>query len=198
MWKSIAIVLDRDGTINENTHYTHCIDDLYLCKDIERFFAAVKDIDDYLLYEGFKHNSCGCTTYILDTPVVTNQSGVALGYYIEQECIDFENKLSKLIYSHTLWPLIDFYHDWTDDDTSVTRKPNPGMLLQLKEDLNVERMYMIGDKDTDVKAGIAAGCIMSFNVTEYSSILDCLDIIKSDICSYVDSIYDNCKFKNNI
>ena len=40
------------------------------------------------------------------------------------------------------------------------RKPKPGMLLKAAEELNIDlnASYMIGDSDSDVQAGEAAGC----------------------------------------
>ena len=40
------------------------------------------------------------------------------------------------------------------------RKPRPGLLLQAAEELNIDlvRSYMIGDQQTDIEAGLAAGC----------------------------------------
>ena len=40
------------------------------------------------------------------------------------------------------------------------RKPKPGMLIKAAQDLNIdlEKSWMIGDSDSDVEAGNAAGC----------------------------------------
>lgn len=40
------------------------------------------------------------------------------------------------------------------------RKPKPGMLLKAAKDFNIDitQSWMIGDRECDIKAGIAAGC----------------------------------------
>ena len=47
------------------------------------------------------------------------------------------------------------------------RKPKPGMLLKASKDFNIalEKSCMIGDSDSDIQAGIAAGC-KSIKITE--------------------------------
>ncbi len=44
------------------------------------------------------------------------------------------------------------------------RKPKPGMLLKAAEDFNIDltQSYMIGDSESDVMAGTAAGCHTAF------------------------------------
>lgn len=164
-----ALFIDRDGTLNVNTHYTHLAEDLYLCKDIIKFFSWFTT-GDFLLSE-------------LEVVIVTNQSGVANGYYTVNECLEFETELSNVILAESGYWLDpkNYYHDWTNDDNSWTRKPNPGMLLQACKDLKLKPGYMIGDKDSDVIAGSRAGCNLTFNVNHYNSILTCLYTIRNDI-----------------
>jgi D-glycero-D-manno-heptose 1,7-bisphosphate phosphatase len=49
------------------------------------------------------------------------------------------------------------------------RKPNPGMLLRAAEDfgLDLKRCWMIGDKLSDIEAGIRAGCKTILVLTGY-------------------------------
>ena len=94
--------------------------------------------------------------------VVTNQSGIARGYYDEramQALHDWMDADLRAQGAH-----IDaFYHCPHDPDLNgacTCRKPAPGMLLRAADDwfIDLERSWMIGDKMSDVVAGRAAGC----------------------------------------
>ncbi|EEF15720.1 D,D-heptose 1,7-bisphosphate phosphatase [Actinobacillus minor 202] len=142
-----AIFLDRDGTINIDHDYVHKIDDFQF---IEGVGKALKQLQDkgYLLV------------------IVTNQSGIARGYFSEEQ-----------FHQLTEWM------DWSlDEDYGVVldgiyycphhpegkgeyrevcdcRKPNAGMFLQAIKDLNIDpaKSYMVGDKLEDLLAAEAAG-----------------------------------------
>jgi D-glycero-D-manno-heptose 1,7-bisphosphate phosphatase len=98
--------------------------------------------------------------------VVTNQSGVARGFYDEPAIHRLHawmnDELGK-IGAH-----IDaFYHcPYHPEGTveayrrqSEDRKPQPGMLLRAKREwpIDWERSFLIGDKDIDMQAATAAG-----------------------------------------
>ncbi|WGE54031.1 D-glycero-beta-D-manno-heptose 1,7-bisphosphate 7-phosphatase [Actinobacillus equuli subsp. haemolyticus] len=142
-----AIFLDRDGTINIDHGYVHQIDDFQF---IEGVGKALKQLQDkgYLLV------------------LVTNQSGIARGYFSEEQF----NQLTE-------------WMDWSlDEDYGVVldgiyycphhpegkgeykedcdcRKPKAGMFTQAIADLNIDptQSYMVGDKLEDLLAAEAAG-----------------------------------------
>jgi D-glycero-D-manno-heptose 1,7-bisphosphate phosphatase len=142
-----AVFLDRDGTINIEKDY------LYLAKDFEFIPGAVDAI--HLL------NKAGVMVI-----VVTNQSGVARGYYTEE---DVEN-----LHRHIAGELERFgayidawlycpHHPSGRGSYALPcncRKPLPGMLLEAahRYDIDLENSTMIGDKRADIEAGLAAGC----------------------------------------
>ena len=137
-----ALFLDRDGVINIEKNY------LYKKEDFE-FIDGIFELCTY--YEKLG--------YIII--VVTNQSGIARNYYSED---DF-NSLSK-------WMIEEFfkrnvivnkvYHCPHHPDISgecSCRKPKPGMLYQANKDFNIDlsNSILIGDKERDIEAGLAAG-----------------------------------------
>lgn len=140
--KKPALFLDRDGVINIEKNYLHKKEDF-------EFIDGIFDLCQYYMAKGY---------YII---VVTNQSGIARGYYSE---IDFSNL--------TLWMIDTFdekgitidqvYHCPHHPDISgecECRKPKPGMLLQAAKDFNIdlENSVLVGDSERDIEAAYNAG-----------------------------------------
>ena len=142
MQKSKALFLDRDGVINIEKDYLYKIEDF-------QFIDGIIELCKYYQSLDFK------------IFVVTNQSGIARGYYNE-------NDLATL----TSWMLSEFtksgievlkvyycpHHPDISGECSC-RKPNPGMLLSAKDefDVDLDKSIIIGDKERDIEAGLNAG-----------------------------------------
>ena len=142
-----AVFLDRDGTINIDKGFVHRIEDF-------EFIEGTKDLIKLLNHASFL------------VVVVTNQSGVARGYYSEEDV----KKLHSFITSELqkVDAHIDrIYYCPHHPEASIPeyridcecRKPKPGMVFQAMKDLNIDpRMsYMIGDSARDICAGKKAG-----------------------------------------
>jgi len=144
-----AVFLDRDGVITkEPPYYAHKIDQLEL---IPKSAEAISLLNE----SGFK------------VIVVSNQSGVARGYYQEKD-IDIYNKAMKkkledkgafinAIYYCPHYPEATIKEYRIDCDC---RKPKPGMLKRAKKDLDLDLKcsFLVGDKMSDIEAGYRAGC----------------------------------------
>ncbi|MEZ5571747.1 MAG: HAD-IIIA family hydrolase [Halioglobus sp.] len=142
-----AAFLDRDGTLNHDDGYTHKIEEFHWTDGAK---AAIKKLNDagYLVF------------------IVTNQAGIARGYYDAST--------------------VELLHDWMQKDLAregahiddirycphhpegklpelsihcECRKPNTGMLRSLIEQWQPEisRSFMLGDSDKDAEAGAAVG-----------------------------------------
>ncbi|XOV77733.1 MAG: D-glycero-beta-D-manno-heptose 1,7-bisphosphate 7-phosphatase [Aestuariibacter sp.] len=151
--KKKAIFLDRDGVINIDFGYTSTPEDFNFYEGV---FAACR-----------RFQSLG---YAL--VVVTNQSGIARGYYSEA---DFEI-LCDWMLNQFLQEDVDLTaiyhcpHHATEGQGEFRkdcncRKPKPGMLLAAASEHNIDlsQSIMIGDKISDMEAGRAAGvkkCIL--------------------------------------
>jgi D-glycero-D-manno-heptose 1,7-bisphosphate phosphatase len=146
--KHRAAFLDRDGTINVDVGYTHRLADLAL---VERAAEGLRQ----LAALGFR------------LFIVTNQSGIARGMFDEHQMQAFNGALCRLLAEggveiagvyycpfHPAAVRAEYRHD------SPLRKPRPGMLLQAasEHDLDLSASLAIGDKQSDVLAGQAAGC----------------------------------------
>ena len=155
-----AVFLDRDGTINVEKEY------LYRIEDFEFTAGAVEGIK--LL------NNAG---YLVI--VVTNQSGVARGYYTEADLERLHRHVDQLLMADGA--RVDAWYycphhlagNYPYNQNCLCRKPLPGMLLQAATDHGIElsRSWMIGDKIADIEAGLAAGCKPVLVLTGYGATL---------------------------
>ncbi len=137
-----AVFLDRDGVINT----THMRDGKARAPDtLEdfKFFPRVKEALESLKKAGFL------------TIVVTNQPDVARGWQ-KKEIVDSMN--DKVMRELAVDDLKVCFH--LDSDQCACRKPKPGMLVESAAQWGIElsRSYMIGDRQSDLEAGLAAGC----------------------------------------
>jgi len=142
-----AIFLDRDGVINVDTGYVCRISDFTFIEGIfELTHAAIAK--GYLVF------------------VVTNQSGIGRGYYSEADfkilttwMIDrfkSEGVEIKKVFFSPYHPVHGVGRYKKDD---ISRKPQPGMLLAARRqfDLDLSESVLVGDKASDIEAGISAG-----------------------------------------
>ncbi|WP_439294875.1 D-glycero-beta-D-manno-heptose 1,7-bisphosphate 7-phosphatase [Lonepinella sp. BR2882] len=140
-----AIFLDRDGTLNVDHGYVYQIDDFQF---IDGSIEALKELKSmgYLLV------------------VVTNQSGIARGYFTEEQFLQLTEWFD--------WSLADcgvdldgiYYCPHHPDGKGEfrqdcdCRKPKGGMLLQAIKELNIDpsKSFIVGDKIEDLQAGMEA------------------------------------------
>jgi D-glycero-D-manno-heptose 1,7-bisphosphate phosphatase len=112
--------------------------------------------------------------------IITNQAGVARGYFTEDKLPAVEQRMAELLAANNL-KLSGFFYCPHYPDGSVEgynincdcRKPFPGMLLKAakEHDTDLAQSWMIGDILNDVEAGNRAGCktvlINNGNETEW-------------------------------
>lgn len=143
-----AIFLDRDGTMVHARHYPSRPEDLVLYDSIA---TGLKQLQE----AGFR------------LVVVTNQSGIARGYFDESDLERMHQHLSAELARSGV--RIDAYYHCPHHPEGIIpelaircdcRKPQPGMLLRAANDLNLDltRSWLIGDILDDVEAGNRTGC----------------------------------------
>lgn len=142
-----AAFLDRDGVLNVDRGYTHKPDEL-------EWIAGAPEAVRLLNESGY---------YVF---VITNQSGIARGYYDETAVRTFHAHMQQAL--ATKGAHIDgFYYCPHHPDGTVKRfavrchcrKPSPGMLEEAASEWPIElkRSFLIGDKDDDMAAAAAFG-----------------------------------------
>lgn len=152
-----AVFLDRDGTINVEKEYLHLIEDFAFIPGVPEAIRALKTAG-YLVI------------------VVTNQSGVARGYYALDDVAALHGHIQKQLAA--TGTRIDAFYTCPHHPTEGVgdyrcdcdcRKGAPGMLLQAADehDIDLGRSYIVGDKLADIEAGERAGCEPLLVLTGY-------------------------------
>ena len=142
-----AVFLDRDGTLNVEREY------LYRTEDFLFIQGAVQAVR--LL------NESG-----LLVVVVSNQSGVARGYYSEEDVELLHRYADGLL--RQAGAVIDAWYYCPHHPEGRgsyalpcrCRKPGTGMLVEASRrlDIDLSQSFMVGDKLIDIEAGLASGC----------------------------------------
>lgn len=142
-----ALFLDRDGTINVDTDYPSDPADIVLRPPMLPPIEAA--------------NRAG-----VPVVVVTNQSGIARGYFGWEAFARVNGRVLDLLAEQNIFVdmvLACAYHEAGSGPLAISdhpmRKPNPGMLLEAQKrlQLDLKRSLIVGDKPADMEAGQRAG-----------------------------------------
>ena len=138
-----AIFLDRDGTINVEKDYIYKSEDLVFEEGTIEALKTFKNLGYILI-------------------VVSNQSGIARGYFTEEDLNIFNNNMNEILKKNGV-EITEFYccphhPDGIGEYKKVCecRKPNNKMIEDAIKKYNIDRekSYMIGDKTSDIGTGI--------------------------------------------
>lgn len=142
-----AAFLDRDGVINIDHGYVGSVDRFAFTDNAPEAIRVLNEAGYYVF-------------------VVTNQAGIGRGYYSEADHLALMDHIADELrfygahfddhrycahHPDAVEPSYRGDHPW--------RKPHPGMLLDILKNwpVNLGRSFLIGDKDTDIQAAVAAG-----------------------------------------
>nr|WP_321278103.1 HAD family hydrolase [uncultured Vibrio sp.] len=151
--KKIAF-LDRDGVINKEVNYLH---------EIAKFEFTPGCIDGLKILQD----------YGFEFIIITNQAGIARGYYTVEDYHHLTDFYLKKLKSFGIDILDVFYCPHHKDGVikkysldCVCRKPSTGMLTAACEKYNIDlsQSILIGDKLSDVEAGAAFNVSRNFLV----------------------------------
>lgn len=156
-----AVFIDKDGTLIEDVPYNVDPELIQLTPGAIEGLRLISEAGYQLI-------------------VITNQSGVARGYFPESALVAVEERVRQLLIKFDIY-LAGFYYCPHHPDGVVQslaiacacRKPEPGLLLRsaADRDIDLARSWFIGDILNDVEAGRRAGCktilINNGNETEW-------------------------------
>jgi len=186
--QSRAIFLDRDGTINVEKNYLHKIEEWEWTPHAPEAIKLINDAG-YLAV------------------VVSNQAGIARGYYSQQDVLQLHQQVDVLLAKYGA--RIDAYY-FCPHHTDIgiirdcnCRKPNAGMFIQAQEDWDIdfENSYMIGDKLIDAEAAKKVGITPIIVKTGYGkeASAECANSVKSysNLFEAINDVLNN-KAKNAV
>lgn len=143
-----AAFFDRDGTLIKDVCYLSSLDQIEI---IPQAVVLAKTLQD----SGYK------------LFVVTNQSGVARGFFDEEFVKTTHKELKKLFEIQGVYFEKMYFCPHHPDakiekykKKCLCRKPETGMILGAASEFNIDlsKSLMFGDKDCDIKSGHSAGC----------------------------------------
>lgn len=144
-----AVFFDRDGTLIKDMNY------LMSLKYLE-FLPGTVELCRWFLKQG----------YFLF--VVTNQSGVARGYFDEEFVVQTHRTMNQFYLSQEIFFRGWFYCPHHPEQAirsqyrqeCFCRKPKPGMLIKAADWYNIDlsQSIMVGDRQSDLETGYAVGC----------------------------------------
>lgn len=143
-----AVFFDRDGVLNEDDGYVYQPKDFKWIPGAVDTIKRIKD-EGYAIF------------------VITNQSGIARGFYTEEDVIHLHNWINYELLQKYAVQIDSFYYCPHHPTVGLApyktncecRKPKPGLIQRALSEFNIdtERSYFVGDKDTDMQAATAVG-----------------------------------------
>jgi D-glycero-D-manno-heptose 1,7-bisphosphate phosphatase len=156
-----AVFIDRDGTLIKDIPYNSC-PELIRFEDYAIEFLQDLKRRNYLLI------------------VISNQSGVALGYFSEENVYKMHAEIRRMLLPHNVQIDAFYYCPHLPGGKMKyyakecdCRKPKPGLIYKAAKMFNIDlnNSWMIGDILNDIEAGNTAGCktilINNGNETEW-------------------------------
>lgn len=174
-----AIFLDRDGTINVEKDYVHKVSEFEFIPGVIQALQKLQAMGFLLI-------------------VVTNQSGIARGYYSEEEYKELNVWMLERLEAEGI-RIAAVYYCPHHPDAKVQkyrkecncRKPKLGMYMQAVNDFEVdlELSYAIGDKLRDCSVCFSSGCKgFLISNTENAEIIESVKNKQYENISYADSL----------
>lgn len=139
--KKRAVFLDRDGVINRDVPY---------CSSPEDFELLPGAVEGILILN----------RNYFKVVVVTNQSGVARGYFTEATLSAIHDRMKHDLAKYGAHIDAIYYCPHHPDDRCICRKPSDYMLLQAASQMNIDLKLscVVGDSEADIAMGKKAGC----------------------------------------
>lgn len=150
--KKPCVFLDRDGTLIKEKNYLSDPDEVELYPDAAPSLNLLRE--------------CGCLLI-----VISNQSGIARGYFSEQDLALVNDRMHKLLKDAGAGIDGLYYCPHLEKDNCLCRKPKPGMILRACKDYDIDlsSSFVIGDKLSDALTAVNIGAYPILVTTGYGS-----------------------------
>ncbi len=147
MTNNKALILDRDGTLIEDTNYAYKIEDLELLPGV---IDGLKILQEEFIFF-----------------IVTNQSGIGRGYYTEEDFHNFNAHLILLLKEENIEIRKTYFCPHIREDNCDCRKPKTKFIDNIVSEfnINIKESWMFGDHPSDIQFGINGGCRTVFLTT---------------------------------
>ena len=153
-----AIFLDRDGVLIHEVHYLSNLEEIHVYDDVPPGLKRLKEANFKLI-------------------MITNQSGVARGYFSESFVIRSFEKINRVLTQESVELDAMYYcphHPNGQEPFNIRcdcRKPQPGMIRQACKDHEIDLMlsYMLGDKFCDIESAVNSNIKGILLTTGYGS-----------------------------
>lgn len=146
------VLLDRDGTIIVEHHYLCRVEDVELLPEVAPALKAFQQMG-------------------LGLVVITNQSGIARGYFSVKTLEAIHQRMMSLLLEYGITLDAIYYCPHHPDDNCECRKPRSKLVQQAERDLGFDasRAFVVGDKDVDIELGQRVGATTFLVSTGYGS-----------------------------
>ena len=134
-----SLFLDRDGTLIVDKHYLHDPAGVELLPGVREGLGRARDLG-YLLF------------------LFSNQSGIGRGFYTMEDALRVNARMEEMIGLEKPLFAGECMAPETPEQPIAYRKPSPRFILEMIEAhrLDPRQCYMVGDRETDIEAGLAA------------------------------------------
>lgn len=146
------VLLDRDGTLIAERHYLARIDQIELLPNTVAGLKRLQELE-------------------LGLVVVTNQSGIARGYFGWPEVTAIHDHLTRLFADHGVFVAGCYVCPHHPEENCSCRKPEPGLALAAAKELHFDPALavVIGDKPCDIHLGKCLGATTFLVRTGYGT-----------------------------
>ena len=161
-----AVFLDRDGVINVDSGYVGDWDSFVFLPGVIQAMRALCDAGYALV-------------------IVTNQSGIGRGFYTEEDFQVLTERMCNELSRHGVSIAGVYFCPHLPEaalpqyrKTCDCRKPKPGLIHGALEELDIDltRSVMVGDKNSDMQAALAAGIPQRYQVVSGAPYENCIAV----------------------
>jgi D-glycero-D-manno-heptose 1,7-bisphosphate phosphatase len=152
-----ALFLDRDGVVNIDYGHVHKIENFVFVDGIFELCKWAKN-KGYLII------------------IITNQAGIGKGLYTLTDFKILDNWMKEEFLKKDIKIEKTYFCPHKPEEHCNCRKPQPGMILQAVKEysINPYQSILVGDKDSDIKAGLSMNLKLNilFKETSHQTTLE--------------------------